>query len=60
MPIGALDFLATPLVRAQNVPMMVMLARVTAKTAIDVPRVLSVIATVANMCCGMVHRRVCT
>lgn len=41
----------------QNVPMMCVLAKVTAKTASDVPRVRNVIATVANMCCGMVHRR---
>lgn len=41
----------------QNVPFMVTLARATAETAREVPRVVNVIATVANMCCGMVQRR---
>lgn len=42
----------------QNVPFMIMLARVTTETARETPRVANVIATVANMCCGMVQRRV--
>ena len=37
---------------------MVMLAKVTTETAREVPHVADVIATVANMCCGMVQRRV--
>ena len=37
---------------------MVMLAKVTTETAREVPHVANVIATVANMCCGMVQRRV--
>ncbi|CAM9142081.1 unnamed protein product [Ectocarpus sp. 13 AM-2016] len=48
------------LVCVQNVPMMVMLSKVTAKTAEEVPRVQNIIAIVANMCCGMVHRRAYT
>ncbi|CAM9711113.1 unnamed protein product [Pylaiella littoralis] len=60
LPVADTDANAISMFIAENVPMMVTLARVTAKTAIDVPRVQSVIATVANMCCGMVHRRVYT
>lgn len=41
----------------QNLPFMVMLARVTAESARQAPNVANVIATVANMCCGMVQRR---
>lgn len=44
----------------QNVPMMVVAAKVAAETAVQVPRVQNVIATVANMCCGMVHRQAYT
>lgn len=43
---------------SQNVPLMVMLAKATAETVKEVPRVANVIATVANMCCRMVQRRV--
>lgn len=46
------------LVLLQNMPFMVMLSRVTADTARRKPRVANVIATVANMCCGMVQRRI--
>lgn len=55
MPLYVLSWPPCP--AFQNVPFMVMLARVTAETARREPRVANVIATVANMCCGMVQRR---
>lgn len=42
---------------SQNLPFTVVLARATAESAKQAPRVANVIATVANMCCGMVQRR---
>ncbi|CBJ27279.1 conserved unknown protein [Ectocarpus siliculosus] len=57
LPVADTDANAISMFIAENVPMMVMLSKVTAKTAEEVPRVQNVIATVANMCCGMVHRR---
>lgn len=48
----------SPVLHMKNVPFMVTLARVTAETTKQVPRVAHVVATVANMCCGMVQRQV--
>lgn len=48
----------SPVLHTKNVPFMVTLARVTAETTKQVPRVAHVVATVANMCCGMVQRQV--
>ncbi|CAM9577007.1 unnamed protein product [Scytosiphon promiscuus] len=60
LPVADTDANAISMFIAENVPMMVVAAKVTAETAIHVPRVHNVIATVANMCCGMVHRQAYT
>ncbi|CAM9358748.1 unnamed protein product [Ectocarpus sp. 12 AP-2014] len=60
LPVADTDANAISMFIAENVPMMVMLSKVTAKTAEEVPRVQNTIAIVANMCCGMVHRRAYT
>lgn len=57
LPVADTDANSISMFIAENVPFMVMLARVTAETARREPRVANVIATVANMCCGMVQRR---
>ncbi|CAN0269936.1 unnamed protein product [Ascophyllum nodosum] len=58
LPVADTDANAVSMFIAENVPFMVTLARVTAATVREVPRVAQVIATVANMCCGMVQRQV--
>ncbi|CAN0128182.1 unnamed protein product [Discosporangium mesarthrocarpum] len=57
LPVADTDANSISMFIAENVPLMVTLARVTANTAGWEPRVAQVIAIVANMCCGMVHRR---
>lgn len=58
LPVADTDANLISMFIAENVPFMVMLAKVTTETAREVPHVANVIATVANMCCGMVQRRV--
>ncbi|CAN0041915.1 unnamed protein product, partial [Choristocarpus tenellus] len=56
LPILDTEANAVSMFIAENVPFTVMLAKVISSMAEWEPRVVQVIAIVANMCCGMVHR----